>query len=130
MNPHPCPFCAPDPARVFFEGNRVFGLWDGFPVTDYHALIIPYRHVASWVDATEEEKTELFQAISLVMKSIEGASSSPGGYNIGLNLGFAAGQTIDHLHLHVIPRYEGDVPDPRGGIRWVIPERARYWEDD
>ncbi len=115
---------------MFFKGNRVFGLWDAFPVTDYHALIIPYRHVASWVDATEEEKTELFQAISLAIESIEGAGSSPGGYNIGLNVGIAAGQTIDHLHLHVIPRYEGDVPDPRGGIRWVIPERARYWEDD
>ena len=130
MTPHPGPFCTPDLARGFFEGGRVFGLWDAFPVTDYHALIIPYRHVASWVDATEDEKAELFQAISLVIESIEGASSSPGGYNIGLNLGFAAGQTIDHLHLHVIPRYEGDVPDPRGGIRWVIPEQARYWEDD
>jgi diadenosine tetraphosphate (Ap4A) HIT family hydrolase len=58
------------------------------------------------------------------------AHHAPAGYNIGVNVGFAAGQTVDHLHVHVIPRYEGDVEDPRGGIRWVIPDRAAYWEDE
>ena len=83
--------------------------------------------MGSWFDATPEEQAELLQAISIVRERIE-ASWSPDGYNIGINDGAAAGQTVAHLHLHVIPRYEGDVPDPRGGIRWVIPDRAPYWE--
>ena len=84
--------------------------------------------MGSWFDATAEERAELLQAISIVRERIE-ASWSPDGYNIGINDGAAAGQTVAHLHLHVIPRYEGDVPDPRGGIRWVIPDRAPYWEE-
>ena len=129
MTGRSCPFCAPDPARVFYRGQHVIALWDGFPVTDGHALLVPIRHVAGWLEATEEERTELFQAIPLVMETIQ-EDRTPDGFNIGINDGAAAGQTIDHLHLHVIPRYGGDVPDPRGGIRWVIPERARYWEDE
>jgi diadenosine tetraphosphate (Ap4A) HIT family hydrolase len=125
----PCPFCAPDPERVFLEGELVLALWDAFPVTDGHALIIPRRHVGSWFDATEEERGELLRAVHAVRKEIE-ATRSPDGYNVGMNLGAAAGQTIDHLHLHVIPRFAGDVEDPRGGIRWVIPERGTYWEDE
>ena len=123
-----CPFCSPDPARVFFRGDGVFALWDAFPVSEGHALIVPFRHVASWFDATEDERAEFLQAVSIVREEIE-ASRSPDGYNIGVNDGFAAGQTVIHLHLHVIPRYAGDVPDPRGGIRWVIPGRAPYWKD-
>ncbi|MFC1575532.1 HIT family protein [Gemmatimonadota bacterium] len=129
MTSNPCPFCSPDPPRVFFHGELVFALWDGFPVSDGHALIIPFRHVGGWLDATEEERAGLFEAVSVVIEEIEG-TRSPDGYNIGLNVGFAAGPTVDHLHLHVIPRYDGDVPDPRGGIRWVIPERAPYWGDE
>ena len=78
---------------------------------------------------TEMERAELFQAIPLVMRTIQ-EDCTPEGFNIGVNDGAAAGQTIDHLHLHVTPRYGGDVPDPRGGIRWVVPERARYWKDE
>jgi diadenosine tetraphosphate (Ap4A) HIT family hydrolase len=85
--------------------------------------------VGSWFDATEEERGELLRAVHAVRKEIE-ATRSPDGYNVGMNLGAAAGQTIDHLHLHVIPRFAGDVEDPRGGIRWVIPERGTYWEDE
>ena len=125
----PCPFCKPDPARVFFQGEHVFALWDAYPLTDGHALIVPHRHIESWFDATAEEQAELLQAISAVREEIE-STRSPDGYNVGMNLGAAAGQTVDHLHLHVIPRYAGDVPDPRGGIRWVIPGRAPYWEDE
>ena len=129
MSERPCPFCSPDPDRVFYRGQHVIALWDGFPVTDGHALLVPIRHVAGWLDATEEERAELFQAIPRVMETIQ-EDWTPDGFNIGVNDGAAAGQTIDHLHLHVIPRYDGDVPDPRGGIRWVIPERARYWDDE
>ena len=129
MTSSPCPFCSPDPARVFFRGDRVFALWDAFPVNPGHALLIPTRHMASWFDATDEEQAEILRAIALVQKEIE-TRHTPHGYNIGFNEGWAAGQTVDHLHVHVIPRYEDDVPDPRGGIRWVIPERAPYWEDE
>jgi len=129
MTPSPCPFCTPDPARVFLKGERVFALWDGFPVNPGHALIIPYRHVGSWFEATAEEQGEILRTIPLVRRQIE-ANHAPAGYNMGVNVGFAAGQTVDHLHVHVIPRYEGDVEDPRGGIRWVIPHRAPYWEDE
>ena len=124
-----CPFCSSDPDRVFYRGRLVFALWDAFPVTDGHALLVPNRHVGRWMDATQEEREELFQAIPLVMGKIR-EGRAPDGFNIGINDGAAAGQTVDHLHLHVIPRYAGDVADPRGGIRWVIPERAPYWEDE
>ena len=124
-----CPFCSPDPERVSYRGKLVFALWDGFPVTEGHALLVPNRHVGRWLDATEEEREELFRAIPLVMEKIR-EDRAPDGFNIGINDGAAAGQTIDHLHLHVIPRYGGDVPDPRGGIRWVVPENACYWEDE
>jgi len=108
MTDTPCPFCSPDPARVFFRGDKVFALWDAYPVNSGHALIIPNRHVGSWLEATVEEQAELFQAVSAVRDEIE-ASRSPAGYNIGINDGFAAGQTEGHLHLHVIPRYRTPV---------------------
>ena len=128
MTSRPCPSCSPDPDRVFYRGETVFALWDAYPVNPGHALIIPNRHLGSWFEATEEEQAELLQVVSVVREEIE-AFRSPDGYNIGINDGFSAGQTVGHLHLHVIPRYEGDVADPRGGIRWVIPDRAPYWED-
>ena len=129
MTSSPCPFCTPDPARVFFQGKTVFALWDAFPLNDGHALIVPHRHIGSWFEATAGEQAEMLEAVSVVRKEIEG-SRSPDGYNVGMNLGAAAGQTVSHLHLHVIPRYDGDVADPRGGIRWVIPERAPYWGEE
>ena len=123
-----CPFCSPDPARVFLDGALVLGLWDGFPVSPGHALLVPRRHVATWFDANEAERSELGGAIALARDAIL-KRHSPAGFNVGMNLGHAAGQTVPHLHVHVIPRYDGDVPDPRGGVRWVVPERAAYWKD-
>ena len=96
-----CPFCTPDPDRVFFQGKRVYALWDAFPVTDRHALIVPRRHVAGWFDATPEEQAELIAALSQVKEHIE-TEHAPDGYNMGINDGEAAGQTIHHLHLHVM----------------------------
>jgi diadenosine tetraphosphate (Ap4A) HIT family hydrolase len=126
MTSLPCPFCSPEPERVFHQGRTAFALWDAFPVNPGHALIVPCRHVGSWFEATPEERAEMLEMVGVVRDRIE-AEHAPAGYNIGINDGAAAGQTVGHLHLHVIPRYEGDVPDPRGGIRWVIPERAPYW---
>lgn len=120
-----CPFCAPDPARVFYEGALVFGCWDGFPVSPGHALLIPRRHVASWFEVTREEQLALLEGIDRAREEIL-KRHGPAGFNIGVNVGQAAGQTIFHVHVHVIPRYRGDVPNPRGGVRHVIPDKADY----
>ncbi len=121
----PCPLCDPAPERVFHTGDLVLGLWDAFPVSPGHALLLPKRHVASWFDATPEERRDLLAATDVAKAQIE-ARHRPEGYNIGINVGQAAGQTVFHLHVHVIPRYAGDVGDPRGGVRHVLPKRANY----
>jgi diadenosine tetraphosphate (Ap4A) HIT family hydrolase/HKD family nuclease len=120
-----CPFCNPPNNRLFHRGRVVLGLWDQFPVSPGHALIIPRRHVTSWFEATAEERNEMMGAVAEARTAIEQVHQ-PDGYNLGVNVGEAAGQTIFHLHVHVIPRYHGDVPAPRGGVRHVIPEKADY----
>lgn len=100
-------------------------MWDGFPVSDGHALVVTRRHVPSWFDATEEERAAILRAVDVARAEIE-KRASPDGFNLGVNVGTAAGQTVAHIHLHVIPRYAGDVPDPRGGVRHVIPHLANY----
>ena len=112
---------------MFHEGTLVLGLWDAFPVSPGHALIVPRRHVAAWFDASDEERAALNDAIAVARSAIEAAGHRPDGFNVGFNVGTAAGQTVPHLHVHLIPRYRGDVPDPRGGVRWIIPDRAAYW---
>ena len=124
----PCPFCHPGAERTFFAGPLVLGLWDGYPVSPGHALLLPRRHVATWFEATEGERRDLLSGIDVARAAIL-ERHQPDGFNVGMNLGPAAGQTVPHLHLHVIPRYAGDVEDPRGGIRWVLPERAAYWKN-
>jgi diadenosine tetraphosphate (Ap4A) HIT family hydrolase len=123
-----CPFCDPGEDRVIFESDLIRGLWDSFPVSGGHALLVPKRHVAGWFGADAAEQAALLAGIARVREAIE-SRFHPDAYNIGINSGAAAGQTVPHLHIHVIPRYEGDVPDPRGGIRWVIPEKADYWSN-
>jgi diadenosine tetraphosphate (Ap4A) HIT family hydrolase len=99
---------------------------DRYPLSEGHSLVVPGRHVASLSDLTAEEEAELWALVREVREDLA-ASHDPGGFNIGVNDGEAAGQTVGHAHIHVIPRYAGDVVDPRGGIRWVIPDRAAYW---
>ncbi len=101
-------------------------MWDGFPVTYGHALVIPKRHFATWFEATSVEHQELSIGIEAARQEIE-KRNIPDGYNIGINSGEAAGQTVQHLHIHVIPRYWGDVRDPRGGVRHVIPGKGNYF---
>lgn len=122
-----CPFCHPDPAGVFHQGNLIVGLWDAFPVTPGHALLVPRRHVNDWFGATVEEQAELSSALVMAKAAVEESGLQPQGYNVGINCGAAAGQTVPHLHMHLIPRYAGDTPDPRGGVRRVIPGKADYW---
>jgi len=125
--PTPCPFCPPPSDRLLLETPHVLALWDAHPVSPGHALIIPRRHVADWFSASPEERAALTAAIDDVRRHID-AIHHPDGYNIGINVGEAAGQTVFHLHVHVIPRYRGDVANPRGGVRGVIPSRADYTE--
>lgn len=122
---HICPFCPPPPSRVFLETPDFLALWDAYPVSPGHALVIPRRHVATWFEITNRERTALMAATEFVKAEIE-KQHQPDGYNIGVNVGEAAGQTVFHLHVHVIPRYRGDVPEPRGGVRGVIPSRRDY----
>ena len=131
MTEPPCPFCTIDAQRVFYTGEVVIGIWDAFPVSAGHALLLPKRHVASWFDATAQERTELAEATAVAREAILERNARenlriPDGFNIGVNVGESAGQTVFHLHVHVIPRYRGDVLDPRGGVRHVIPDKANY----
>lgn len=121
-----CPFCNPDPDRVFLVRPRLLGIWDAYPVTPGHALIIPTRHVPDLATANAEERQGLWDLIDPVMKAIAKQHGPVDGFNIGINGGEAAGQTVAHLHMHIIPRRRGDVADPRGGVRYVIPEKANY----
>ncbi|HEY8551245.1 MAG TPA: HIT family protein, partial [Vicinamibacterales bacterium] len=99
---------------------------DAYPLNEGHTLIVPRRHVADFFSLADAEQAAIWALVPAVRHHIE-ASRVPEGYNIGINIGEAAGQTVAHAHLHVIPRFRGDVPDPRGGVRWIIPSRARYW---
>ncbi len=120
-----CPFCQLDPARIVARNALAIAVTDGFPVNPGHTLLIPLRHVASWFDATPDEQSALFALLAQVRADLD-ATLHPSGYNIGINVGPAAGQTVMHLHVHLIPRFDGDVDDPRGGVRFVIPSRGNY----
>jgi superfamily II DNA or RNA helicase/HKD family nuclease/diadenosine tetraphosphate (Ap4A) HIT family hydrolase len=125
MTSDSCAFCCVPADRLFHSDALVAAFWDAFPVSPGHALIIPRRHVTDWFAATVEEQQALVNAVVPVKEAIE-AHYRPDAYNLGVNIGSAAGQTVFHLHLHVIPRYAGDVVDPRGGVRCVVPSRALY----
>lgn len=123
-----CPFCRTS-TTALAENVSCRAFLDRYPICEGHTLITPRRHVASFFDLTTEEYRDMLDLLEQVKIRLI-ADYNPTGFNIGLNDGADAGQTIMHVHLHVIPRYEGDVPDPRGGIRWIFPEKARYWEDN
>lgn len=107
--------------------NHAIAIYDGFPVTLSHSLIIPKRHITSFFEANKEEQAALLDLIT-EMRQLILDKRGPDGFNIGVNDGTAAGQTVMHLHIHLIPRYSGDMPDPRGGVRWIFPDKAAYWK--
>lgn len=125
-NSTPCPFCTLPNARVLLRNDCAISFRDAYPVTPGHTLVIPVRHAASFFDTTPEERASMFGLLDATKELLQ-SEFGPAGYNIGINDGSSAGQTVGHLHIHLIPRYAGDRPDPRGGVRWVIPERADYW---
>ncbi|HJK21862.1 MAG TPA: HIT family protein [Methanocorpusculum sp.] len=118
-----CPFCNPD--DILLENDLAFAKYDLYPVSPGHVLVVPKRHTASWFDLTAEEQTAMFVLANQAKKLLD-ERYAPAGYNLGINCGEAAGQTIMHVHLHIIPRYCGDVPNPRGGIRAVIAAKQDY----
>lgn len=122
----PCPFCTFAATRIVGETGLAAAICDGFPVSPGHTLIIPRRHVASFFETTAAEREEILLLLDEAKARLD-AELRPDAYNIGINEGPAAGQTVAHLHIHLIPRYAGDSPDPRGGVRWVLPNRAKYW---
>lgn len=120
-----CPFCSVDESRIAFSNESVIAIWDGFPVSQSHLLIIPRRHAPTWPSLSLVEKAAIMAAIDQGQATIS-ERLRPDGFNVGFNENSAAGQTVFHFHLHIIPRYEGDVADPRDGVRHIIPEKANY----
>jgi len=118
-----CAFCAYE--NKLLESDLVYAVYDKHPVSPGHVLIVPKRHVSSFFETSPEEKQALLEMLEKAREYIV-SEFSPHGFNIGINEGEAAGQTITHLHIHLIPRYEGDIEEPRGGIRGAIPGKRIY----
>jgi len=124
MSEHPdCPFCrAPN---IVIENELAFADYDSYPASPGHCLVITRRHVAEYFQATAEEKVAIWELVDEV-KTIIDKEYNPDGYNVGVNIGAAAGQSVPHVHIHMIPRYKGDVETPQGGVRGVIPHKQKY----
>jgi diadenosine tetraphosphate (Ap4A) HIT family hydrolase len=121
-----CRFCLSKPGRrIMVKGKFGFAAWDAHPASPGHFLVILYRHVADYFDINDEEREELWRLVG-EGKAMADEKHNPDGYNIGINIGKWAGQSIPHLHIHVIPRYQGDVENPKGGVRGVIPQNKLY----
>ncbi len=121
-----CPFCHVEKQDIVLENDFAAAFLDRFPVAERHTLVVPKRHVGSLFDLPEVELDAVWKLVSLVRGKMM-AELKPDGFNVGVNDGLAAGQTVMHAHVHIIPRRDGDTADPKGGIRWIIPEKARYW---
>jgi len=120
----PCPFCTPNRPPTW-SSDLVYAIEDAYPVSPGHTLVIPRRHVETWFDASPGEQQEIWRAVAELKQELD-KRLHPDGYNVGINAGRAAGQTVMHLHVHLIPRFQDDVDDPSGGVRFVIPERGDY----
>jgi diadenosine tetraphosphate (Ap4A) HIT family hydrolase len=125
-----CPFCKRLQRHEMLVASRerAVAFPDAFPVNPGHCLVIPRRHEADFFALSREEQEEIWDIVWELRELLE-AEHDTTSFNVGINAGELAGQTVPHAHVHVIPRYAGDVPDPRGGVRWLIPERAPYWPE-
>ena len=121
-----CLFCSITQERIVLENDLAYAVRDGFPVTEMHSIIIPKRHIPDYFDLTTEELLACDQLIRSLKEEINNLDSSVNGFNIGMNAGESAGQTIFHCHIHLIPRRTGDVDNPRGGVRHTIPGKGDY----
>lgn len=128
MSEKVCPFCVLDQRAILAENATAIAFHDVYPLTAGHTLVIPRRHVMSVFELEGAERDALWRLVAEVRDALR---ATPGvvAVNVGVNDGAAAGQTIPHGHVHLIPRRQGDCPDPRGGIRWIFPRQAKYWKD-
>lgn len=121
-----CVFCNPDSQReLILESSTVYAMFDKFPVSNGHSLIIPKKHCADYFELTFKEQSACWIMLNKVEEIVK-KKFNPDGFNVGINIHESAGQTVAHVHIHLIPRYKGDVPEPRGGIRAVTPEKKNY----
>lgn len=121
-----CPFCNPESGiEIIIENDIAYAMYDKFPVCNGHTLLIPKRHCADYFELTREEQATCWRMVN-ELKNFLKDKFHPDGFNIGINVNEAAGQTIPHVHIHLIPRYKGDVEQPEGGVRGVIPEKRMY----
>ena len=123
-----CIFCSLDSSRIEKESNLFFIIKDLYPVGEGHSLLIPKRHVQSFFDLTENETASLLKMLREQKQELSSADETITGYNVGINDGKDAGQTVMHCHIHLIPRRKGDMKDPEGGVRGVIPAKQKYYD--
>ena len=121
-----CIFCSPNPVKILMDGKLAYVLIDDSPVTEHHCLVITKRHFASFFDITEAELAEVKLLLCMRKIALEKKDPSIKGFNIGINDGQVSGQSVLHLHVHLIPRRFGDVENPRGGVRGIIPDKKNY----
>lgn len=122
-----CPFCKLDPAQVLMSNTHAVAFRDAFPISNGHTLVVPKQHAESLFELHPEVQESLWSLVAVVRRRLV-EDFRPDGFNVGFNDGQASGQTVRHAYTHVIPRYKDDVADPRGGVRWVIPAKAKYWK--
>lgn len=125
MDGHECPFCDVSAGDIVLQNPLAYARWDKYPVSRGHLLVITFRHHSNYFDASDDEVIALWRLVKEAKQRLR-EQFSPDGYNIGVNVGRAAGQSVPHMHIHLIPRYAGDNPDPFGGVRGVVPEKRRY----
>ena len=119
-----CPFC--QSLEVVAEHNSVFAIKDNYPVTKGHHLIISFRHTENYFSMNDQEREDTTALLKVLKLKLEEGDLTITGFNIGMNSGETAGQTVMHSHIHLIPRRKGDTPNPRGGVRGVIPNKMDY----
>jgi diadenosine tetraphosphate (Ap4A) HIT family hydrolase len=125
--PTTCHYCTLAAARIVDESALSIAFKDAFPISPGHTLIIPRRHTDSFFDLTQQEREDMLDLLTRVKNHLQD-ELNPQGFNVGFNEGFAAGQTVMHTNIQLIPRFKGDVAEPRGGIRWLFPEKAVFWD--
>ena len=123
---NPCLFCNIEKSRCAYENELAYASYDSYPVTEHHCLIIPKRHIKDYFDLSNEELLACNDLVQIVKKEIIKKDPSVKGFNLGTNIGKVSGQSILHCHLHLIPRRKGDVDNPQGGVRSVIPNKQHY----
>ena len=123
---NPCLFCDSKKSGIAHENDLAYASYDSYPVSDHHCLIIPKRHIRDYFDMTNDELIACNDLIQIVKNEILSKDTNVKGFNIGTNAGKIAGQSIMHCHIHLIPRREGDVDNPQGGVRSVIPNKQHY----